>query len=70
MLRQQPETFPPEMGQGFHFFGSYRSKKQQQSLRRLQMKAKVYQVRPSFLLPSQVARTEEVEKAPTCGYGR
>lgn len=65
MLAQFPEAFPPEIGPGFRFFGSYRSKKQQQSLRRLQMKASqnVYQVRPSFLLPYQVARTAEVEKA-------
>lgn len=65
MLTQHPEAFPPEMGEGFWFFGSYRSKKQQQSLRRLQMKSSknVYQVRPSFLLPYQVARTDDVEKA-------
>jgi hypothetical protein len=65
MLTRHPEAFPPEMAQGFCFFGSYRSKKQQQSLRRLRMKSsqQVYQVRPSFLLPYQVACTDEVEKA-------
>ncbi|HEX9002147.1 MAG TPA: hypothetical protein VGB07_19730 [Blastocatellia bacterium] len=65
MRTQYPELFPSEMEQGFRFFGSYQSKKQQQSLRRLQMKAnkEVYQVRPSFLLPYQVARTDDVEKA-------
>lgn len=47
------------------FYGSYRSRKQQINLRRIEMKenGEVYQIRPSFLMPYMTAHTDDVEKA-------
>ena len=60
-----PELFPPEIGEGFIFYGSYRSRKRRIDLRRIEMKKsrEVYQIRPSFLMPYLTAQTDEVEKA-------
>jgi len=62
---QHPELFPAAMKLGFEFHDRYWSVKQQVVLRRIKVKAtgQVFQIRPSFLLPYMVARTEEVEKA-------
>src|SRR5215471_11453456 len=59
-----PELFPPEIAEGFIFFGSYHSRKQKIDLRRIEMKKskEVYQIRPSFLMPYMTARTDDVEK--------
>jgi hypothetical protein len=53
------------MGQGYTFHDRYRSRKQGVELRRIKLKAngEVFTVRPSFLMPYCIARTEEVEKA-------
>jgi hypothetical protein len=60
-----PELFPPDVGEGFLFYGSYHSRQQQIDLRRIEMKKseEVYQIRPSFLMPYMMARTDDVEKA-------
>jgi hypothetical protein len=60
-----PQLFPPEIGEGFHFYGSYRSRKQQIDLRRIEMKKskEVYQIRPSFLMPYMAAKTSESYKS-------
>ena len=62
---QHPELFPPRMHEGFVLHDKSWSIKQQVMLRRLEIKAPaaVFLVRPSFLLPSMVGRTEAVEKA-------
>jgi hypothetical protein len=65
MLQQHPELFPQVMGAGYTFHDSYGSRKQRLVLRRIKLKAtqEVFTLRPSFVLPYLVARTEEVEKA-------
>jgi len=62
---QHPELFPTRMSEGFVLHDKSWSIKQQVMLRRLELKvtAVVFLVRPSFLMPSMVGRTEAVEKA-------
>ena len=62
---QHPELFPTRMSEGFVLHYKRWSIKQQVMLRRLELKATaaVFLVRPSFLMPSMVGRTEAVEKA-------
>ena len=65
-LRQHhPELFPQAMGEGYTFHDRYASRKQPVVLRRIKLKAthEVFTLRPSFVLPYLVARTEDVEKA-------
>jgi hypothetical protein len=63
--QRYPELFPQTMGQGYTFHDCYGSRKQGIGLRRIKLKATgaVFTLRPSFVLPYCVARTEEVEKA-------
>src|SRR5262249_5498838 len=65
MYAQDPELFPQAWGQGYWFHGRYRSRKQDVTLRRIKLRATgaVFPVRPSFLLPYGIGRTEEGEKA-------
>ena len=60
-----PELFPSSFSQGFLLHDLRWSTKQQLSLRRIKLKATgdCYLVRPSFLMPYMVARTDVVEKA-------
>lgn len=59
-----PELFPAEWSRGYVFHGFVFSKKQQLLMRRIRTwSGKAFQIRPSFVLPYMVARTEEVEKA-------
>ena len=62
---QHPELFPARMCEGFVRHDKSCSIKQQVMLRRLALKATaaVFLVRPSFLMPYMVGRTEAVEKA-------
>ena len=62
---QHPELFPARMSEGFVLHDKSWSIKQQVMLRRLELKAtaEVFLVRPSFLMPYMVGRTEAVEKA-------
>src|SRR5215471_17958186 len=62
---QHPELFPARIDEGFVLHDKSWSLKQQLMLRRIELKATagVFLVRPSFLLPYMVGRTEEVEKA-------
>jgi len=61
--RQHLELFPPGFEQGFIFKGTYHTKKLGIDLRRIRTCGETYQIRPSFLMPYMVARTDEVEKA-------
>ncbi len=62
---QHPELLPQALGEGYTFHDRYCSHKQGVVLRRIKLKASgaVFTLRPSFVLPYCVARTEEVEKA-------
>ena len=62
---QHPELFPARIDEGLVLHDKRWSIKQQVMLRRLELKATaaVFLVRPSFLMPSMVGRTEAVEKA-------
>src|SRR6516164_8376718 len=62
---QHPELFPARMSEGFVLHDKRWSLKQQVMLRRLELKATaaVFLVRPSFLMPYMVGRTEAVQKA-------
>jgi len=62
---QHPELFPQAWAQGYMWHDRYGVRKQQCVVRRIKLKAtgKVFTVRPSFLLPYGIGRTEEVEKA-------
>lgn len=65
VAQRHPELFPQALAQGYWFHDCYRSRKQAVTLRRIKLKATgaVFTVRPSFLWPYGIARTEEVEKA-------
>lgn len=65
MRAQHPELFPQLLGQGYTFHDCYRSRKQGVVLRRIKLKAskEVFTLRPSFVLPYCIARTDEIEKA-------
>ena len=65
MGQQHPELFPQALAQGYWFHDCYQLRKQAVRLRRIKLKATgaVFTVRPSFVLPYGIARTEEVEKA-------
>src|SRR6266705_2268253 len=64
-FRQHPALFPTRMSEGFVLHDKRWSIKQQVMLRRLALTATaaVFLVRPSFLMPYMVGRTEAVEKA-------
>jgi len=63
--RQHPELLPQALGQGYTFHDRSRSRKQGVGVRRSKLRAtaEVFTLRPSFLLPYGIARTEEVENA-------
>jgi hypothetical protein len=64
-LVAHPELFPAAMSGGYRFHSVYELRKRGLLLRRIQLKATgaVFTLRPSFVLPYGVARTDEVEKA-------
>jgi hypothetical protein len=64
-LEQHPELFPPEMVQGYRCYGMTRSQKLNLKLRRIQIVSSgaVYQLRPDFVMPYLVGKTDDVEKA-------
>ncbi len=59
------ELFPQAIGAGYTFHSQYYSVKQSLRLRRIKLKAtgQVYGIRPSFVLPYMVGRTDALEKA-------
>lgn len=60
-----PELFPVDFEGGFTFRGNYRSKKLGLELKRIRFNSsgETYQIRPSFLMPYMVGRTDELDKA-------
>ena len=65
MLGQHPELFPKDMDQGFPLHDCSVSLKQDLIVRRITWKATgaVFTLRPSFVMPYRIARTDAVEKA-------
>jgi len=61
-----PEIFPRQMAQGFslHDFTCPSRKQEGFRMRRIKLSdGEVYQIRPSFMMPYLIAKTDEVEKA-------
>jgi hypothetical protein len=72
VLGKYPEIFPFEMKKGFSFHDWVISSKQQLPMRRIKLKenAKVYQLRPDFVMPYMIGKTDEMEKALyLCQFG-
>ena len=71
MLSQYPELFPNGMDQGFTFHDAYASVKQDLIMRRIKLitTGAVFTLRPSFVMPYMIARTDEVEKALYLRHG-
>jgi hypothetical protein len=65
VAQHHPELFPQALAQGYWFHDRYAVQKQRCVVRRIKLKATgaVFTLRPSFLLPYGIGRTEEVEKA-------
>jgi hypothetical protein len=65
MLRQYPALFPHEMDQGLTFHDAYASVKQDLIVRRItwQVTGAVFTLRPSFVMPYMIERTDAVETA-------
>jgi hypothetical protein len=65
MLSRHPELFPQDMDQGFTCHDAYASVTQDVIVRRMKWKATgaVFSLRPSFVMPSMIGRTDAVEKA-------
>ena len=59
-----PEIFPPELEQGFWFHDFVFSTKQKLPIRRIRLKQnqQVYQLRPDFMMPYMVGKTDEIDK--------
>lgn len=64
IYNRHPELFPEAFKGGYILHGFVYSEKQEIKTRRLKLveNDEVYQIRPSFLMPYMVARTDEVEK--------
>lgn len=61
---QHPELFPEAMRHGYKLNGFSYSKKQNIRMRRIRLvqDGEAYQIRPSFLMPYMIGRTDAVEK--------
>ncbi|MDV2998050.1 MAG: hypothetical protein N4J56_007755 [Chroococcidiopsis sp. SAG 2025] len=59
------ELFPPQIQDGYRFYGMSYSRKQNLKLRRVQLLSnrEVYQLRPDFMMPYMIGQTDAVEKA-------
>ena len=64
MIKRYPELFPEAIEEGFIFQGFLHSKKQDLTMRRIELKSdgEQYQLRPSFMMPYMVGRTDQMEK--------
>jgi hypothetical protein len=64
-IAARPELFPEAVSAGYNFHDQYQSRKLTLRLRRIKLKQnrEVFTIRPSFVLPYCVARTDQVEKA-------
>ena len=64
-IAAHPELFPEAISAGYDLHDQYRSRKLKLKLRRIKLNrtGEVFTVRPSFVLPYCVGRTDELEKA-------
>ncbi len=64
VLEKSPEIFPVEMKKGFSFHDWVISAKQQLPMGRIKLKetGEVYQLRPDFVMPYMIGKTDEMEK--------
>jgi len=62
--QKHPELFPTQIEKGFWFHDFGFSLKQELPLRRIKLKANqsVYQLRPDFVMPYMVGKTDEIDK--------
>lgn len=59
-----PELFPPDFEKGYEMNGHYRSTRQDIVIRRIALRnGDQYQIRPAFVMPMMVARTQDVKDA-------
>lgn len=65
VFARHPELFPEDLAKGFACHDSYRSSKLEFVLRRIRLTSAgaVFLIRPSFLMPYLIGRTEEIERA-------
>src|SRR3712207_5314361 len=63
--KRHPELFPFSFAQGYEFHSHYTVKKQNLVIRRIKLlqTGQVFSIRPSFVMPYAIARTDDVEKA-------
>jgi len=63
-IAKYPEIFPSQMADGFRFHDIITSRKLSLRMRRIELvtTGQVYQLRPEFVMPYMVGRTDEVEK--------
>ena len=59
--QENPELLPEAFKEGFNLHGFVTSKKQDFTIRRIRLNKdrEAYQIRPSFMMPYMIARTEE-----------
>ena len=64
-FRRYPELFPANFAKGYEFHSRYKVKKQNLVIRRIKTRhrGQVFSIRPSFLMPYAIAKTDDVEKA-------
>lgn len=64
-FKRHPELFPTSFAKGYEFHSSYSVKKQKLLIRRIKMiqTGQLFSIRPSFLMPYAIAKTDLVEKA-------
>ena len=62
--QQHPELFPDSLEKGFWFHDVVISTKQQLPIRRIKLKQnqQVYQLRPDFVMPYMVGKTDAIDK--------
>jgi len=62
--QKYPELFPAEFERGYTLHGFITSKKQGLKTRRIRLSqnGEAYQIRPSFMMPYMIGRTDEIEK--------
>lgn len=63
-IAQHPELFPAEISEGYCFHGFRQSAKMGLVSRRIRLvsNGEAYQLRPDFVMPYMIGKTEEVEK--------
>jgi hypothetical protein len=63
-IQENTELFPAGIEEGYYFHGFVESEKMHLKTRRIRLKSngQAYQIRPDFIMPYMIGKTEEVEK--------